>query len=225
MARQLRRRIEQSGQVSKGDQMPEGSSTDSAEPAGGGDPSSSGRGNTRPVTRRRYPALWAAAGLVLLGGSAGIVLLHDSGGRPPTQTAFCGLVECSVLRSADSEPTGNPRPAPVPSSPLAPSRAAPVPVSARRPAPTTPAPTPVPAPVPAPATSPAPAASPEPGRTPEPVRTPPPPVLTWTPPPPRGPWPSRWPRPPWAPVGGDWFHHSSWGQGWQGQRYHQPSWW
>jgi hypothetical protein len=218
------------GQVSKGDQMPEGSSSDSAGPPGGGEPSSpSGRTNSRPATRGRYPALWAAVGLVLLGGSAGIVLLHDSGTQPPAQTAFCGLVECSVLRSAaSSQPPGNPSPEPSPSSPLARSRAAPVPAPtlAPRSAPTTPVPAPGATPVPAAAASPTPAGSPEPGRTPQPVRTPDP-VPTWTPPAPNGPWASRWPQPPWDPAGGDWFHHSSWGQGqgWQSQRSHQPSWW
>ncbi len=200
--------------------MPEGSSSDSAEPPPGGEPSVSSRRDSRPISRGRYPAVWVAAGLVLLGASAGIVLIHESDGRPPAPAAFCGLVECSVLHSAAAaarEPSGNPRPVPFPSSPTAP-----VPTPAPEPTAAAPSPAPVLTPAPAPAVTPTPAASPEPARTPQPVRTPGP-GPTWTPPAPRWPWPPpRWPLPPWPSAGGGWSHHSTW---WQGQGSHQQPWW
>jgi hypothetical protein len=215
--------------------MSDGPSNDPAEPPPGAQPGSGGRRYSRSIPRGRYPAVWMAAGLVLLGGSAAIVVMHESGGRPSAQAAFCGLVECSVLRSAAAaagEPPGSPHPQPFPSSLLTPAVPAPTPTPAPdrppRPKPTTPGSGPAPGQAPAPAVTPTPAVSPEPARTPQPARTPGP-VPTWTPPGPHGPWPSPWPLPPWPSAGQGWSHHSPWGPGqsawWQGQRSHQSSWW
>ena len=128
-----------------GDFMPEWPWSDSAEPPPGAEPAVTGRKNSRPGPRGRYPVVWAAAGLVLIGGSAAIVAMHESGARPRSQPVFCGLVECSVLRSeaaaAGAPAASAPQPFP---SPVAPSR-------------TVPAPTPQPAPPARPAPSPAPA--------------------------------------------------------------------
>jgi hypothetical protein len=203
-----------------GDDMPEWPWSDPAEPPPATETAFTGGKNSRPAPRGRYPVLWAAAGLVLIGGSAAAVAMHESGGRPPTQPVFCGLVECSVLHSeaaAASAPTGSPRAQPL-ASPAVPSRAAPAPTPMRTPqqAPATPAPSP--APVPAPTVTPPPAPGPGPTHWPGPR-----PVPTWTPPAPAWPWPSRWAPPPRWPAGGEgWFHHSPWGEG---QHHHQPHWW
>jgi hypothetical protein len=202
-----------------GDDMPEWPWSDPAEPPPGtGTAFTRGR-NSRPGPRGRYPVLWAAAGLVLIGGCAAAVAMHESGGRARTQPLFCGLVECSVLHAeaAASAPTGSPRAQPV-ASPAAPSRAAPVPTPMRTPqqAPATPAPSP--APVPAPAVTPPPASVPGPTQRPGPL-----PVPTWTAPAPGWPWPSRWAPPPRWPAGGEgWFPHSP---GEEGQHHHQPHRW
>jgi hypothetical protein len=194
-----------------GDDMPEWPWSDPAEPPLETETAFTGGRNSRPGPRGRYPVLWAAAGLVLIGGSGAAIAMHESGGLARTQPVFCGLVECSVLRSeaaAASAPTGSPGAQPV-VSPAAPSRAAPAPTPVRTPqqAPATPAPSP--APPPAPVSGPT--------HRPGPL-----PVPTWTAPAPGWPWPSRWAPPPrWHADGQGWFHHS---HGWEGQHYHQPHW-
>ncbi|MGA8458397.1 MAG: hypothetical protein WB800_23545, partial [Streptosporangiaceae bacterium] len=104
---------------------------------------------------------WAVAGVVLL-GSAGVALLQEQpGGRARTQSVYCGLVKCAVLRSvADSSAAtvAVPRPSPALPSPKAPSSA---PASTPTPA-ATPAPTPARPPKPVAARKPAPAPSPTP---------------------------------------------------------------
>jgi hypothetical protein len=58
--------------------------------------------------------MWATAGLVLLGGSGVVVMLHEPGGRAQAQTTYCGLVTCAVLRSTaatSSIPAGSAHPA------------------------------------------------------------------------------------------------------------------
>ena len=198
-----------------GDHIPEWPWSDPAEPPPGAETAFTGGKNSRPGPRGRYPVVWAAAGLVLIGGGAAVVAMHEAGGRPRPQPVFCGLVECSVLRSeaaAASAPTGNPGGQPVP-SPAAPSRTAPTPAPAptRTPEPAPPASAPSPAPVPAPAITP----------LPEPTHRPLP-VPTWTPPAPAWPWPSRWAPPPWWPGAGEgWSHHSPWREG---RHHHQPRW-
>jgi hypothetical protein len=207
-----------------GDHIPEWPWSDPAEPPPAAGTAYAGGKNTRPAPRGRYPVVWAAAGLVLIGGSAAVVAMHEAGGRPRPQPVFCGLVECNVLRSeaaAASAPTGNPRAQPFP-SPVAPSRTVPPPTPMRTPeaAPATPAPSPAPAP--APAVTPPPAPAPEPTHWPGPLPVPLP-VPTWTPPAPAWPWPSRWAPPPrWPAAGEGWFHHSPWREG---QSNHQPHWW
>ena len=183
---------------------------DPAEPPPGAQSAVTGRKNPRPAPRGGYPVVWAAAGLVLVGGSAAIVAMHGSGGGSRPQAAFCGLVECSVLRSeaaAASAPTGNPHPQPA-LSPEVPSRTAPAPTPPTGPAPTVPPP---PAPAPGPTHRPGPL-----------------PVPTWTHPSPAWPWPSRR-VPHWPPDRADWSDHSRWWQGqspwWQAERFHQPHWW
>jgi hypothetical protein len=198
-----------------GDHIPEWPWSDPAEPPPGAATAFTGGKNSRPAPRGRYPVVWAAAGLVLIGGGAAVVAMHEAGGQPHPQPVFCGLVECSVLRSeaaAASTPTGNPSGQLVP-SPVAPSRTAltPAPAPTRTPEPTPPAPAPSPAPVPAPAIT----------SLPEPTHRPLP-VPTWTPPAPTWPWPSRWAPPPrWPAAGEGWSHHSPW---WEGRHYHQPRW-
>jgi len=157
--------------------MPTGSSNDSANPSPEPDPPSAG--GRRPSWLARaggsgvgwgHPITWAAVGLVLLGGSGVVVLLHEPGGRAQAQTAYCGLVTCAVLRSTaatSSVPAGagHPTPAPsssAPSSPPGSSRApartaATVPTPTAASSPTAQAgPNPAPAPAPRPARKPAP---------------------------------------------------------------------
>ena len=170
--------------------MSTGPSSDSTEPPQEADPpSGDSRRHSWLAGHGWQPVTWAAVGLVLLGGSGVVVLLHEPGGRAQAQTAYCGLVTCAVLRSAaatSSVPAGAPHPAPAPSSPLASSRA--------------PAPTATTIPTPSPAPSPRVAA----GSTPTPAPSPRP---TPTPAPTFGPAPSRWPWPPW------WLPSGRWGRG------------
>jgi hypothetical protein len=187
--------------------MPTGSSDDSASPSPEANPPS-GAGRRQSWLAREggrgggwgHPVTWAAAGLVLLGGSGVAVLLHEPGGRARAQTAYCGLVTCAVLRSTaatSSVPAGAAHPTPAPSSPLA---------SSRAPAPTATT-IPSPAAAPSPGTGPAPAArsAPKPARTFGPARS------HWR-------WPLRWPQSGW------WGHghgypaaHSRGFSGWPGR--------
>jgi hypothetical protein len=205
-----------------GDHMPEWPRSDPAEPSPGAAAAFTGEKNSRTAPRGRYPVLWAAAGLVLIGGCAAAVAMHESGGQPRPQPVFCGLVECSVLHSeaaAASAPAGGPRAQPF----LSPAAPAPTPVRTPEQAPATPAPSPAPVPAPTvtPTAAPAPGPTHRPGPLPGPTWTPP--VPTWTPPAPAWPWPSRWAPPPRWPAGGEgWSRHSPW---WEGRHYHQRHGW
>jgi hypothetical protein len=111
--------------------MPTGSSDDSPSPSPEADPPSGGGRPHSWLARAEavgwgHPITWAAAGLLLLGGSGLAAALHGPGGRARAQTAYCGLVTCAVLRSTaatSSVPAGAAHPTPAPSSPLASSRA------------------------------------------------------------------------------------------------------
>lgn len=182
--------------------MPTGSSDDSANQSPEPDPPSGG--GRRPswlASHGWHPITWATVGLVLLGGSGVVVLLHQPGGRAQAQTAYCGLVTCAVLRSTaatSSVPAGAAHPTPAPSSPLASSRAR------ARTATTIPTPTA--------------ASSPRDGSNPAPPPRPAP-----KPAPTVGREPSRWPWPVWWPRSGWWGHghgypaaHSEGFGGWPG---------
>jgi hypothetical protein len=174
--------------------MPTGSLSDSAEPPHEPEPPFDGsRPHSWLAKRGRHPLTWAAAGAVMLGATATAVLLNQPDGRARAQSVYCGLVTCSVLRSAaTTSGLAAAAPHPAPSSPLAaPPLPAPAPArvpsprpAARRPA----APVPSPAPIPTAAATPTPAATPTVTPTPAPTLTPGPP---------------RWPfPPPWQPPGG-----------------------
>ena len=176
--------------------MSTGPSSDSAEaPPEPEPPFTGGRRHSWLASHGRHPVTWAVAGVVLL-GSAGVALLQEQpGGRARTQSVYCGLVKCAVLRSvADSSAAtvAVPRPSPALPSPKAPSRAL---ASTPTPA-ATPAPTPARPPKPVAARKPAPAPSPTPPATPTPKPSP-----TWAPRPPRWPWPPTWGW-PWGGGGG-----------------------
>lgn len=176
--------------------MSTGPSSDSAEaPPEPEPPFTGGRRHSWLASHGRHPVTWAVAGVVLL-GSAGVALLQEQpGGRARTQSVYCGLVKCAVLRSvADSSAAtvAVPRPSPALPSPKAPSSA---PASTPTPA-ATPAPTPARPPKPVAARKPAPAPSPTPPATPTPKPSP-----TWAPRPPRWPWPPTWGW-PWGGGGG-----------------------
>jgi hypothetical protein len=198
--------------------MSTGPSSDSAEaPPEPEPPFTGGRRHSWLASHGRHPVTWAVAGVVLL-GSAGVALLQEQpGGRARTQSVYCGLVKCAVLRSvADSSAAtvAVPRPSPALPSPKVPSSA---PASTPTPA-TTPAPTPArsrsPKPVAAP--KPAPAPSPKPPATPTPSPSP-----TWAPGPPRWPWPPTWGW-PWGGGGGRHSRPSS--HYWQPGGRHQRGW-
>jgi len=189
--------------------MSTGPSSNSAEaPSEPEPPFTGGRRHSWLARHGRHPVTWAIVGVILL-GSAGLALLQQQpGGRARTQSVYCGLVKCAVLRSvADSSTAaiGVQRPTPALPSSEAPSSA---PASTTTP-PTTPASTPAPSepkPVavskpsaPAPSPRPTPAPSPKPPAAPTPK--PPPP---WRPGPPRWPWPPTWGW-PWGGGGGR--HH------------------
>jgi hypothetical protein len=177
--------------------MPTGSSDDSANPSPEPGPPSGGGRRHSWLTREGgrgggwgHPVAWATVGLVLLGGSGVVVLLHEPGGRAQAQTAYCGLVTCAVLRSTaatSSVPAGAEHPTPAPSSPMASSRA--------------PARTAITIPTPATASSPRAGAGSAPAPRPAPK-----PAPTF------GPAPARWPWPVWWPRSGWWGH----GHGYQG---------
>jgi hypothetical protein len=163
--------------------MPTGPSSDSASPAPEPDPPLAGSQRHFWLAREGgrgngwgHPIAWAAAGLVLAGGSGAAVLLHEAGGRAQAQTTYCGLVTCAVLRSTAATsgvPAGAAHPIPAPPPPLA---------SPRAPAPratTTPA-----APPPRAAAVSTPASAPPPRPAPKPA-------------PSRWPWPVWWPRSAW----------------------------
>jgi hypothetical protein len=163
--------------------MPTGPSRDSANPPSEPDPPSAGSRRHSWLSREGgrgggwgQPITWAAAGLVLLGGSGIAVLLHEPGRRVQAQATYCGLVTCAVLRSTaatSSVPAGAAHPTPAPSYPLA---------SSRAPAPTATT-TPAPSPRAAAGSTPASASTPRP--TPKPA-------------------PSRWPWPVWWRHSGWW---------------------
>jgi hypothetical protein len=198
--------------------MSTGPSSDSAEvPPEPEPPFTGGRRHSWLASHGRHPVTWAVAGVVLL-GSAGVALLQEQpGGRARTQSVYCGLVKCAVLRSvADSSAATVAVPRP---SPALPSRKAPSSAPASTPTPaTTPAPTPArsrpPKPVAAP--KPAPAPSPKPPATPTPNPSP-----TWAPGPPRWPWPPTWGW-PWGGGGGRHSRPSS--HYWQPGGRHQRGW-
>jgi hypothetical protein len=193
--------------------MSTGPSSNSAEAPSEPEPPFTGGGRySWLASHGRHPVTWAVAGVVLI-GSTGAALLQQPGGRARTQSVYCGLVKCAVLRSvADSSSTaavGVPRPSPALPSPKAPSRApaaAPAPV-------TTPAPAPARSRPPKPVATSNPAPS-TPAATPTPKLPPP-----WAPGPPRWPWPRAWGW-PWGHGGG---RHARPSSGyWQlGGRHHQ----
>jgi len=185
--------------------MPTGSSNDSASPSPEPDPPSAGGRRHSWLARAAgrgggwgHPITWAAAGLVLLGGSGVAVLLHEPGGRAQVQTAYCGLVTCAVLRSTAATsgvPAGAAHPTPAPSSPLASSRAP------ARTAATIPAPAAASSPRAQAGPNPAPAAAPRPAPRPAP---------------PGWPWPVWWPRPGWGHGHGHQAPHPGGFGGWPG---------
>jgi hypothetical protein len=198
--------------------MSTGPSSDSAEaPPEPEPPFTGGRRHSWLASHGRHPVTWAVAGVVLV-GSAGVALLQEQpGGQARTQSVYCGLVKCAVLRSVADSSTATvavPRPSPALPSPKAPSSA---PASTPTPA-TTPAPTPARSrpPKPLAAPKPAPAPSPKPPATPTPNPSP-----TWAPGPPRWPWPPTWGW-PWGGGGGRHSRPSS--HYWQPGGRHQRGW-
>lgn len=197
--------------------MSTGPSSDSAEaPPEPEPPFTGGRRHSWLASHGRHPVTWAVAGVVLL-GSAGVALLQEQpGGRARTQSVYCGLVKCAVLRSvADSSAAtvAVPRPSPALPSPKAPSSA---PASTPTPA-TTPAPTPARSRPPKPVAAPKPAPAP----SPKPATPTPNPSPTWAPGAPRWPWPPTWGW-PWGGGGGRHSRLSS--HYWQPGGRHQRGW-
>jgi len=177
--------------------MPTGPSSSASEPPSATEPPLTGRRHSRLTRRAGYLAAWAAAGLIVIGGSSALVMIHKSApaAHPRAQTAFCGLVACAVLRSDASlsrMPTTAPSSSPSP-SPEASTRSA----VAAAPAP---APAPEPTPTPRPKHRPRHHPRPRPAPTPTPADpwTSPDPTHTWSPPP--------WPPPSWPPPD----QHHSW---------------
>jgi hypothetical protein len=172
--------------------------SDGAESLDGTKPPPSGAQRHSWLTRPgRTPVVWAAAGLVVIGGAGAILATHESGGegQPRTEAAQCGLLSCAdVPSAAASTPSG---PAPVTPSPPPPAtpapaptpKAAPVPASARPPGPAT---------APAPAGAPAPGAAPAPASNPAPTTTQPSPGQTRPAPHAHGARPPHWPAPHWG---------------------------
>ena len=99
-----------------GDFMPEWPWSDSAEPPPGAEPALTGRKNSRPGPRGRYPVMWAAAGLVLIGGSAAIVAMHESGSPAPLAAGLLrsGRVQRPALGSGRGRRSGRQRAPAVP---------------------------------------------------------------------------------------------------------------
>jgi hypothetical protein len=91
--------------------MSTGPSSDSAEaPPEPEPPFTGGRRHSWLASHGRHPVTWAVAGVVLL-GSAGVALLQEQpGGRARTQSVYCGLVKCAVLRSVADSSTARDRP-------------------------------------------------------------------------------------------------------------------
>src|SRR6202050_4257493 len=107
--------------------MSTGPSSDSAEaPPEPEPPFTGGRRHSWLASHGRHPVTWAVAVVVLL-GSAGVALLQQQpGGRGRTESVYCGLVKCAVLRSVADSSTATvavPRPSPALPSPKAPSSA------------------------------------------------------------------------------------------------------
>jgi hypothetical protein len=185
--------------------MPMGTSGDSAEPPegieqpgeadspdGAEPPPSGGRRYTWLTRHGRSPVMWAAAGLVVIGGAGAIMATHESGGeaQPRAQAALCGLVSCADVPSAASSRQPAPEPStPLPSLPPDTARPVPAPTPA---APPTPALAKVPAPAPTPVRPAVPATAPRPAPTPTRV---PAPWPAWPTPPAHGPWPPSGPPP------------------------------
>jgi hypothetical protein len=198
--------------------MSTGPSSDSAEaPPEPEPPFTGGRRHSWLASHGRHPVTWAVAGVVLVGSAGGALLQEQPAGRARTQSVYCGLVKCAVLRSVADSSTATvavPRPSPALPSPKAPSSA---PASTPTPA-TTPAPTPARSrpPKPLAAPKPAPAPSPKPPATPTPNPSP-----TWAPGPPRWPWPPTWGW-PWGGGGGRHSRPSS--HYWQPGGRHQRGW-
>ena len=197
--------------------MSTGPSSDSAEaPPEPEPPFTGGRRHSWLASHGRHPVTWAVAGVVLL-GSAGVALLQQQpGGRARTQSVYCGLVKCAVLRSVADSSTATvavPRPSPALPSPKAPSSA-----PASSPTPATPAPTPARSrqPKPVAALKPPPAPSSKPPATPTPNPSP-----TWAPGPPRWPWPPTW---GWSWGGGGGRHSRPSSHYWQPGGRHQRGW-
>ena len=187
--------------------MTTGSSSGSAEPPQATEPSLSGRQYSWLARCGRNPVAWAAAGLVVVGGTGAVLMVHEPGGQISAQgAAYCGLVKCAILRS-DATPTGQPgkhrRPEPTPSAQASAQAApapSPAPARAVKPA-AAPPPTSVPQPTPQPQPSPVPSPAPAPKPSP-----------TWTPPP-RSHWPlpHGWPAPwQWRHPGPVYRHHHRW---------------
>lgn len=201
--------------------MPIGPSGDSAEPPEGIGQSAEaeppavpesapfgGRSYAWLTKQRRSPVVWAAAGLVVIGGAGAILATHEPGGEPQprAQAALCGLVSCADVPSAAATTP----PAPQPSTPLPSSPAVPAAKPASTPPPVSPParalrPTPASTPTPVAAPPPAPRPAPTPTRVPEPRPA-------WPPSPVHGPWPQ---------PGQHGFHgpgrHSRWSPwGWRG---------
>jgi hypothetical protein len=181
--------------------MSTGPSSDSAEAPPEPEPPFTGEGpHSWLASHGRHPVTWAVAGVVLLGSAGAALLQQQPGGRARTESVYCGLVKCAVLRSVADSSTATvavPRPSPVLPSPKAPSSA---PASTPKPATTTPAPTPARSrpPKPVATSKPAPAPLPKPTAAPAPA---PAPTWGWAPRPPRWPWPPTrgW---PWGGGGG-----------------------
>jgi hypothetical protein len=135
------------------------------------DPPPKGDRDSLLAGRRRF-ALWAAAAVLLLGGTGTAFLVHKPGSKTHAEAvAYCGLVACSVLHSHPEAAAKTASPGPghavlrsISASPTQ-SQSSPAPTSAAAsppPAPTrTPAPQPgtVPTPAPAPTATTAPVAA------------------------------------------------------------------
>ena len=176
--------------------MSTGPSSNSAEaPSEPEPPFTGGRRHAWLAIPGRHPVTWAIVAVILLGSTGAALLQQRPGGSAHTQSIYCGLVKCAVVRSvADSSTTaaGAPSQSPAPPSSAVPSSA--------------PAPTPTPTrPAPAPARSrppkPVAASEPAPAPSPKPTAPAPKPSPTWAPGPRHWPWPPAWPW-PWGWGGG-----------------------
>lgn len=125
-----------------GGRMPTGCSSSGASEAPCATKSLHRSRHSSPPWYARHVAPWAAAGLIVIGGSSAFVMMHRSPvAHPRAQAAVCGLVSCAVVSAAASTSRGpmvpsTPRgsPAPEPSS-RAPAAAAPEPAPAPAPSP------------------------------------------------------------------------------------------